>query len=325
MHLLLLVFAGPSPTARAQDTMAVDAKEDPKYRSTLKEALAEYDASHFEEARSLFRRAHEINPNARTLRSIGMASFELRDYVAAVHALSASLSETRKPLNAEQRTHVQGLLERSRMFVDVYTLKVLPADARMLIDGRAPEFETDGTVLLGFGTHNLEASRSGYLLRSIVVNVRGGERKELVVTMERKPSGLTRKNTGNVTSGAVTLESQPMGTRPSKSGGNTQTIWLLAAGGTALVSVGAGALWLFQNNELTDCHNPAEGLRCNNESAVKSKRNIAAGATLATGAAALTMAAIGIFSGNSKSATPVKRSAVSCAVFPSGFFCTKPF
>jgi hypothetical protein len=73
------------------------------------------------------------------------------------------------------------------MYVDIYTLKILPADARVLIDGRAPDTEPDGTVLLGFGSHNLEASKPGFVLRTLVVNVRGGERKELAMTLERKP------------------------------------------------------------------------------------------------------------------------------------------
>src|ERR1700690_1915721 len=181
--VLALVLA--SAVAMAEEGSTPDA--DARYRSTLKDALAEYDASHFEEARILFRRAHEINPNARTLRSIGMASFELRDYVAAVRALTAALVETRKALNSEQRTHAQGLLERSRMYVDIYSLKISPADARVLIDGRAPDAEPDGTVLLGFGTHNLEVSKPGFVLRAMAVNVRGGERKELAMTLERKP------------------------------------------------------------------------------------------------------------------------------------------
>jgi tetratricopeptide (TPR) repeat protein len=105
--VLLLVLAGRLGVAQAEESTTPDA--DARYRSTLKDALAEYDANHFEEARVLFRRAHEINPNARTLRGIGMASFELRDYVAAVRTLSAALVETRKPLSAEQRTHAQGL------------------------------------------------------------------------------------------------------------------------------------------------------------------------------------------------------------------------
>ncbi len=176
------------PSARAAVDLSepwsgVDATDAPAYRKTIKAGLAEYDALHFEEARNLFQHAHSISPNARTFRGIGMASFELRDYVLAVRNLSAALRDKRKPLSAEQRTQTQDLLDRSRMFVDVYTLTISPAEASVIIDGRAPEFEPDQTLLLGFGSHTLEARAPGMADRSLPIIVRGGERKELTVTL----------------------------------------------------------------------------------------------------------------------------------------------
>jgi hypothetical protein len=317
--VLALVLA--SAVALAEEGSTPDA--DARYRSTLKDALAEYDASHFEEARILFRRAHEINPNARTLRSIGMASFELRDYVAAVRALSAALVETRKTLNSEQRTHAQGLLERSRMYVDIYSLKISPADARVLIDGRAPDAEPDGTLLLGFGTHNLEVSKPGFVLRAMVVNVRGGERKELAMTLERKPVPAA------VPAAPIATEvARSSSTAPQEHGeGHSGVAWFIAAGGAALLSAGAGTLWVIQNQELTRCHNPPPHgyLPCNNESAISGRRNLAIGATLGTGAVAITMAVIGMLSGDSEGTAPSARSALSCTVLPSGLLCSKSF
>jgi hypothetical protein len=320
--VLVFLLAGLAGSAHAEDSLAPDL--DAKYRSSLKEALAEYDASHFEEARILFRRAHEINPNARTLRSIGMASFELRDYVAAVRTLSAALVDPRKPLNAEQRAHVQGLLEKSRMYVDIYSLKIAPADARVLIDGRALDAEPDGTVLLGFGSHNLEASKPGYVVRTLPLNVRGGERKELAMTLEKK--SLATVQTALPRAGqALGASSSDKAVLPAQEGGRSGAAWFIAAGGTALVSAGAGGLWLFQNKELSSCHSPPDGQRCNNESAVTGRRNLAVGATLATGAAAVTLAVIGFLSRDSSPADPSARSALSCTVLPSGFLCTRPF
>jgi hypothetical protein len=319
--VLALLIA--SPVAAAEEASTPDA--DARYRSTLKDALAEYDANHFEEARILFRRAHEINPNARTLRSIGMASFELRDYVAAVRALSAALVDTRKTLNSEQRTHAQGLLERSRMYVDIYALKITPADARVLIDGRAPDAEPDGTVLLGFGTHNLEVSKPGFVLRTMVVNVRGSERKELAMTLERKPVAAAVPATPSATD--VSRSSSP-GDSASPSGGEGHfgAGWFIAAGGAALLSGGAGAWWLLRNKEITSCHNPPQGYYpCNNESTISGERNLAVGATLVTGAAAITLAVIGMFSGDSEGAAPSARSALSCTVLPSGLLCSGAF
>ena len=61
------------PPARAASTQLVapaDVPDQPAYRKAIEDGLAEYDARHFEEARSLFRRAHQISPNARTFRGI---------------------------------------------------------------------------------------------------------------------------------------------------------------------------------------------------------------------------------------------------------------
>ena len=320
--VLVFLLAGLAGPVQAEESLAPDA--DVRYRSSLKEALAEYDASHFEEARILFRRAHEINPNARTLRSIGMASFELRDYVAAVRALSAALVDPRKPLSADQRTHAQGLLEKSRMYVDIITFKLSPVDARVLIDGRAPDAEPDGTVLLGFGSHNVEASKPGYVVRALPLNVRGGERKELAMTLEKKPVAVVQPAVSGPAGALGTLSSDKV-VLPAQESGSSSAGWFLAAGTTALVSGGAGALWLFQNKELNSCHSPPGGQRCNNESAILGRRNLAAGATLATGAAAVTMAVIGLLSRDSSPSDPFARSALSCAISPSGFLCTRPF
>jgi hypothetical protein len=314
--VLVLVIA--SPVARAQEDSTPD--PDARYRNALKDALAEYDASHFEEARILFRRAHEINPNARTLRSIGMASFELRDYVAAVRALSAALIDTRKPLNSEQRTHAQGLLERSRMYVDVYTLKISPADVRLLIDGRAPDTEPDGTILLGFGVHNLEVSKPGFVLRTMVVNVRGGERKELAMTLERKPTAAAQSPAPSAEVGQNSPRQKVVSS--ASSGGHSKAGWLIAAGGAAVASGGAVYGWLVENHEIARCHTSS---RCNNYDAIVSRRNLAVGATVATGVVAISLAVIGILSGDSDRPAPSARSALSCTVLPSGLVCSKSF
>ena len=319
-HVVLsFMLAGSADFAQAEES-STDA--DARYRSALKEALAEYDASHFEEARILFRRAHDINPNARTLRSIGMASFELRDYVSAMRALSAALVETRKPLSLDQRTHAQGLLERSRMYVDIYTLKISPADARVLIDGRAPDSEPDGTVLLGFGSHNLEVSKPGFELRALVVDVHGGERKDLAVTLERNPAPGVRPGAP----GAVgQLPPAEKVFRSAAGGGSSGAGWFFAAGGAAaLVSGGAGYLWWLENNELKRCH-PPDGRTCTNGSAITSRRNLALGTTLAAGAAAVTMAVIGMLSLDPSPSLPADKSALACTVSFSGFLCAKTF
>jgi hypothetical protein len=310
------LIAAWSADLLGQESSNSDAAEDAAYRGFVKDALSEYDAHHYEEARSLFRRAHQINPNARTLRGIGIASFDLRDYVAAARALSDSLADTRKPLTPEQRVHAQGLLERCRSFIDVYTLKITPADARVLLDGRPPDFEPDGTVLIGLGTHNFEASKGGYVLRAFSLAVRGGERKELVVTLEAKMPDAKGAPVATGREAPLAMTRAPAS--------RARTSWLIAAGGAGVLAAAAGAYWIFEAGQLNTCRNHPQGVLCDNEGAIKTDRNIAMAATLASGAAALTFAVIGILSGPSPAKVPQSRS-LACGILPAGVSCSGRF
>lgn len=302
-----------------QDLPAVP-KEDDAYRAAVRDALLEYDARHFEEARTLFRRAHDIEPNARTLRGIGMASFELRDYVVAVRALSAALVDTRKALTPEQREHTQDLLERSELFVDVFVLKINPPDARVVIDGQLLEPETDGTLRLRFGAHIVEASKPGYRVRTFPINVHGGERRELMVNLERQsPLPLPPPSPGVPSPVAPDVPAAPAPEAPSVS-----AAWYWGAGGAALLGLAAGAWWIFEDAQLRSCRDSSDGLGCDNQSAIESRRNLAIGGTAIAGTAAATMAVIGVLRRKIVSDASAERS-LSCVVGPAGISCTKAF
>jgi hypothetical protein len=305
-------------SARAADSL--DATDEPAYRKAIKQGLAEYKALHFEEARSLFRRAHSISPSARTFRGMGMTSFELRDHVSAVRNLSAALQDKRKPLSAEQRMDTQDLLDRSRRFVDLYRLTVSPPDARVLIDGHAPEFEPDGTLLFSSGTHTLDASAPGMAVRSLSINVRGGERKELSVTLEPALAGGARSADARVAQ--VVTAAKPAHAAESN---GAAAAWLWAGGGAALLAIGGSIYWLTQNSHLNSCRNPSGRLECTDEPTIKTQWNIGLGVTLGTGAAALTMALIGILSWNSRPPPAARRSALGCTVSPFSIACARSF
>ena len=68
---LLFCFA-----AQAQDKKGAQDKSNPAYSKALASAMAEYELGNWTEARALFEQAHELNPNARTLRAIGLCAFE---------------------------------------------------------------------------------------------------------------------------------------------------------------------------------------------------------------------------------------------------------
>jgi hypothetical protein len=234
-----------------------------------------------------------------------------------VRNLSAALTDSRKPLSLEQRKSAQDLLDRSRMLVDAYSITVSPRKARVLIDGRPPELDADGTLLLGVGLHNLEVSAPGMIMRSLPINVRGGERKELSVTLER---ALVANAQPTDTSGIQQeLQSEPT---PKVVSNKVATAWLLAGGGAALVAGGLGIYWAKQQSQLQACRHPANpGDICDTEGALTTQRNFAIGATLGVGAAALTMGLIGVLSWQSVPPAAKKHSALDCTVSPFGVAC----
>ena len=158
----------PNP-ARAQEAVAPspaseEETESAEYSAAIDSALMEFQARRWAEARAHFRRAHALSPNARTLRGIGMASYEMADYAAAYEALEAALDSTTRPLTDEQRTQVLTLRDRTLALVGRFTLT--PCDgARLLVDdvptvpsGGWPE--TSGMLLLTLGSHRVLMRRA---------------------------------------------------------------------------------------------------------------------------------------------------------------------
>lgn len=197
-----------------------EAEPDPTYRALIEGAVQEFGAGNYAEARALFRRAHAITPNARTLRGMGMSAFELRDYAEAVHLLGDALTDARQPLTDEQRGQVTALLARAEAFVARFTV-ITDEGASVAIDGAPAALESDGTLLVGLGHHELIATLDGVERGRATVDVEGGETRgldlrgappvvspEVIAPME--PSPAPRRDDGPalalvVTGGVVAL------------------------------------------------------------------------------------------------------------------------
>jgi len=89
LWIVVLSLCGPSLPVLAQD----DA--DAEYMEIVGEALQEFDAGAWVDARASFRHAHRLQPNARTFRGLGMVAYELREYVDAVRYLERAMLDAR--------------------------------------------------------------------------------------------------------------------------------------------------------------------------------------------------------------------------------------
>jgi hypothetical protein len=268
------------------------------------DAVAEYDAGHFQEARALFRQAHERQPTARTLRGIGMCSFELRDYVEATRSLSASLRETRRPLTSEQKRHAELLLARALTFVGRFTVKMKPASASLFVDGHPGELEPDGMLLLSFGRHqlSLRCSSCAPTEKEEEITVAGGEQRTIEMALAPAPptpppdtsggsgtagTGNGAGGTGNGTAGGL---NQPGGDTDSSAGRSNAHIWFTGAAIAAALGAGGSVLWwVDRDKELDVCRTGEVGnmMECTSESTIVSQRRTAIGLTIGLGAAAV--------------------------------------
>jgi tetratricopeptide (TPR) repeat protein len=178
-----------TPGASAEDQV-----EPSGYRQAIRDALSEYESERYLEALTLFARAHELYPNARTLRGLGVVNLELRRYSDSVRYLQSALASDEKPLDPELRSETEQLLMRARTFVAQLRVVVAPPTASVAVDGSEPQGLPKEPLLLSVGPHQLEFQAPGYEPSLRAYTVVGGERLSWQI----------RLRSGSAPSGGVT-------------------------------------------------------------------------------------------------------------------------
>lgn len=176
-----LAFADARGSARERG--ATEAETPSGYDETVQRALDEFELANYAEARSLLLQAHELYPNARTSRALGMVEFELKNYVSCVDYLEQALDSQTKPLTAEQRREAEQLLGRANGFVGRYTIALRPSAAALLIDGQPVRPDARGVLRLPVGDHQLEATAEGHRPLRRTLSVAGGRSEQLDVVL----------------------------------------------------------------------------------------------------------------------------------------------
>ncbi len=288
----IFAFAALPTAASAQDdgTEQPSTVESTRYRELLAEALSEYGAGRYREARAMFDRAHEEFPNARTLRGIGMTSFELRQYVDSVRFLKRSLAHQVRPLTDEQRASVEALIERAGAFVGRYVVTVRPLAATLTLDGAPVTPEEDGAIFLDLGRHHLEVTCGGCRSASRVVEVRGGENEAMVLEAQSSSAvGALAPSPAMPVPG----DDDNAGSDDGDRGGSVTAIVLLAGGGVlAGAAAGSAVWWVGRNDEVARCE--AAGAACHNLDDLNGEQAAAAGVTIGLAAGAAIALTVGV-------------------------------
>lgn len=185
--------------SRASPPRAAESDAPPGYDETVRLALREFELENYAEARTGFLKAHALYPNARTLRALGLVSYELKSYVAAVDYLTAALSAAVRPLTSAQRTEVEGVLQRARGYVGRYHVSLRPAAARLSVDGEQVDLARDRRLALSVGNHALDAQAEGYLPLRRNLEVIGGAEQELDLVLQAREIDSATENSRQTT------------------------------------------------------------------------------------------------------------------------------
>lgn len=153
------------------------------YKQAFRRGANEMYRGKFPEARASFHEAHRIFPNARTLRSLGKAEFELDNYIESIEYLEQSLASTARPLTAEMREDVTKLLAIARGLVTTLWLVTKPGDATVTLDGTAVTLDDRGRIPLVVGKHELTVRAPGYMTSRRKLDVESGPETRVEVTL----------------------------------------------------------------------------------------------------------------------------------------------
>jgi tetratricopeptide (TPR) repeat protein len=237
----LVLTAGPARATPGDD-----------YRELVRRALAAFDQKQWDKARELFSAAHELDPNARTLRGLGMVAFEMEDFVEAYKLLYQSLHDRRRPLEGALREKTEDLLKRTRLLVGRVRLSVTPDEALVHMDGESVDPTAELWVTIGL--HLLTVEARGYETKKISLDIRDGDDQQLEVELE--PLDLGARRTASMAPVAVNL------TSPSTASDEDSTVfqkWWFWAAAAGVVAAGVGTTLLVTNARKPIESPPIEG------------------------------------------------------------------
>lgn len=217
---------GDDGVTAAGATAAEARAEGREYDRAVELGVEEYSRGNWAEAFIAFRQAYRARPGPRPLRGMGIALFEQKRYAEAVAVLEQALAmeDAERPLDAEQRAHVERTLAHARQYAASVVINTQPQNARVEVDGRAVRGET---LLLDGGRYEIVIRHSGYQPERRELEIGLGERRTLTIVLQPQP-------------GAAPDHGDDQSNRDDQDGSNTRTWlgWTVAATGAAALGSG---------------------------------------------------------------------------------------
>jgi tetratricopeptide (TPR) repeat protein len=153
------------------------------YQRAVSLGLDEFERRNYAEARARFLEAHQIYPNARSLRALGAVEYDLQNYAECIEYLQSALASELRPLQGKLRSETEELLNLARGYVATYTFVLEPADAQLELDGEHMKLRPDGTLLIEVGDHQLGVQAAGHVSTRQALRVAGRSDQTMRITL----------------------------------------------------------------------------------------------------------------------------------------------
>ncbi|HET8936496.1 MAG TPA: tetratricopeptide repeat protein [Polyangiales bacterium] len=156
-----VAYAQAEPEKAPRDVEKVIASDE--YKDLVKEGMLKYTRGFWPEARAYFLKAHELAPNARTLRGLALVSYDSRHYVDAIDYAEQSLAHPVQPLGDKMAEELKQLVAQAHKLIGHVELVTTPSAAELRVDGARVARRGDGSLWLDPGEHELSVAAAGYV------------------------------------------------------------------------------------------------------------------------------------------------------------------
>jgi hypothetical protein len=196
---LLLALPAPAQSVRENEPETPDAAT-LDARRHFKAGTKLYRDGNYGGALAEFEEAYRLKPGPGSLQNVALSQKGLFRYFEAAESLELLLTRHGAELSDGEQRAVADALSELRGLVVTVRVRVLPAGARVVMDGRVlSEQELAAPLVLNVGEHTFSADAAGYAPEKRVLRLAGGQRDVPVELTLRCTSGFVHVTSNDPT------------------------------------------------------------------------------------------------------------------------------
>lgn len=196
--------AQPGPAPGGDDPKTVEA------RSHFQNGVKLYSAKNWQGALAEFDAAYKLKPGPSSLKNIALCQKELFRYTDAIDTLKKALDRHAAEMSEAEQKSVRDAIAELGALVGSIVVRVVPADARVLLDGRPLDrSELGASIRLNTGEHVLTADAPGHARVARTIRVAGGQ-KDVAVDLTLSQNAGMVAVTSKDPKAAIAIDGKPL-------------------------------------------------------------------------------------------------------------------